>query len=114
MFPELSIALVAILLAIASNPGGLILVDEMENGVYYKHFRAMWKTIINFAHIYDCQIFSTTHNEEWLEALAETAEEHIESVAFWRIERAERQPVVRQFSGKVFKAGIETGGELRG
>ncbi len=104
---------ISILLGIASRPRSVVLVDEAENGVYFKHHKGAWGALLNFAREFDSQIFTTTHSEEWLEALAEAAGEENEDISLWRMERSNEGPVIRQFSGATFKAGIETGGELR-
>jgi AAA15 family ATPase/GTPase len=104
----------ALLLTIASRPKSVLLVDEIEAGLYHRHLRGLWKSIISFAHTYDSQLFLTTHSEEWLEALVDTAEPQLlDNIALWRIERTNNGPIIRQFSGQTLKAGIETGGEIR-
>lgn len=105
--------LIGIMLAIASRPQGVVLVDEMENGVYHKHHTAMWHSILSLARQHECQIFTSTHNEEWLEALIEAAGDEVADLALWRLERADDRPVLRQFFGRTFKGSIEAGGEVR-
>jgi energy-coupling factor transporter ATP-binding protein EcfA2 len=104
--------LVSIMLSIASRQRSILLVDEAENGIYYKHYRASWAGLLSFARQYESQLFLSTHSEEWLEALVDVADD-MSDVALWRIERTDAGAVIRQFSGKTFKAGIETGGEVR-
>lgn len=104
----------ALLLPIASRPKSVVLVDEIEAGLYHRHLKGLWKSILNFAHTYDSQLFVTTHSEEWLEALIDAAEpKTLANIALWRIERTDSGPIIRQFSGQTLRAGIETGGEVR-
>lgn len=105
--------LVAVMLSISTQPQGVVLVDEMENGVYHEHHTAIWRSILFLARQQQCQLFTTTHNEEWLEALVEAAGEHVSDLALWRLERINDRPVLRQFFGKTFKGSIEAGGEVR-
>lgn len=105
--------MVGILLAIASHPKSVVLVDEAENGVYYKHHAAYWRNLLSFARTYDTQLFISTHSEEFLEALVSAAGNDISDVALWRMEYSGQTPIVRQFSGETLKAGIEEGGEVR-
>lgn len=102
-----------ILLAIASRPRSVVFVDEIENGVYYKFQKGLWASLLNFARRYDSQLFLTTHSYEWLRTVAENTGEAMDEVALWRIERTDEGPIVRQFPGETFKAGIESGGEVR-
>jgi energy-coupling factor transporter ATP-binding protein EcfA2 len=104
--------LVSIMLSIASRARSIVLVDEAENGIYYRHHRASWAALLSFARQYDSQLFLSTHSEEWLEALVDVADD-MSDVALWRIERTDAGTVIRQFSGETFRAGIETGGEVR-
>ena len=59
---------VAILLGIASAPKGIVLVDQLENGLYYETLPAVWKAIHRFANEYKTQVFVTTHSSECLQA----------------------------------------------
>lgn len=104
---------VSIMLAIASRKHSVVAVDEIEDGLYFKHHAAIGRGLISLAKSYDAQLFLTTHNEEWLEGLAEAAGTSLPELALWRVERAPQQPIVRQFSGETFKAGIDSGGEVR-
>ena len=104
----------SLLLIIASRARSVVLVDEIEAGLYHRHVKGLWKSILTFAHTYDSQLFVTTHSEEWLEALVDAAQPAIlAEISLWRIERTPSGPVIRQFSGQTLKAGIETGGEIR-
>jgi len=65
--------LAAILLSMPAYPGGVILIDEIENGLYYKQLGIVWDAILDFANEYDCQIFASTHSIECLKALVPLA-----------------------------------------
>jgi len=41
-----------------------ILIDEIENGIYYKNFELLIKTIFEFAYKFNKQVFITTHSKE--------------------------------------------------
>ena len=106
--------LITVMLSVASFPKGVVLIDELENGVFHKHHVSLWRSLISLCREYDTQVFTTTHSEEWLEALIHAAGDDVSDLALWRVEGGEGHPIVRQFSGKTFKAGVETGGEVRG
>jgi ABC-type transport system involved in cytochrome c biogenesis ATPase subunit len=99
------------LLPIASRPRSVTLIDEAENGIYYKHHQAFWSAILSLTRKYEGQIFLATHNEEWLEALAiaSAASGLDQDISLWRIERGPRRPVVYQFTGEQVIAGIRVG-----
>ncbi|RKX91268.1 MAG: hypothetical protein DRP84_11865 [Spirochaetes bacterium] len=49
---------------IMSVPGGVVLIDEVENGLHYSKLTNIWKVIGRLAKDYDVQIFATTHSLE--------------------------------------------------
>lgn len=105
--------MVAILLAIASRPQSIVLVDEIENGVYYKHQPAIWRGLLRFLREHDGQMLVTTHSKEWLEALVDAAGDQLDDIALWRVERGPKGPEILHFAGDTLKAGIEHGSEIR-
>ena len=108
--------LLSILLAMASHPGSIVCVDEIENGLYHKHQRAFWRWLLSFSQKFDDQLFLSTHSEEWLQALVSVASEQaMKDVALWRIERNEKgKTIFHEFEGLTLKAGVEQGAEVRG
>jgi hypothetical protein len=60
--------LLSILLAIASAPGGVVLVDEIENGLHYTVMTDVWRAINQAAERFDTQVFATTHSWECIRA----------------------------------------------
>ncbi len=105
--------IVGILLAMASRSSSILLVDEIENGIFHTHQASVWRALLAFTRDYDSQLFVTTHSQEWLEALVEGAGEDVGDISLWRLERREDGPILRQFFGTTFRAGVEAGGALR-
>jgi Fe-S cluster assembly ATPase SufC len=105
--------LLGILLTIVSRPQSVVIIDEADNGIYFKRHAAFWKTILTFARTFDSQLFLSTHNEEWLAALAQVAGDETDDIALWRVIRGDDGPIVHQFAGTAFKAAEEYGGEIR-
>ena len=103
---------VGILLAIASRPRSVVLVDEMENGIYYKHRTAIWRGLFSFMREYDSQLFVTTHSQQWLESLVKSSADDLNDVSLWRLERSRKKIILHRFSGATLKAGIEYGQEV--
>jgi energy-coupling factor transporter ATP-binding protein EcfA2 len=106
--------MVSIAAAIASRERSVVLVDEIENGIYYKHLPALWTNILAFVRTYESQMFISTHSGECIEALVTAAKDKVDDIALWRIERDEDgSRVLKQFSGDTLRAGLERGGEVR-
>lgn len=82
--------ILSLALAIASNPGGIVLVDEIENGIHHSVMEKVWRAIGAFAKSYDVQLFATTHSYECIGAAhrAFKADEEDE-LRLFRIERTQ-------------------------
>jgi AAA15 family ATPase/GTPase len=104
--------ILSITLALASHPKSVILVDEIENGIYFKHHQAVWRGLSSLARRSESQLFVTTHNEEWLEAIFDEAV-NVGDVALWRLEITDDGPALRQFTGKQIAIAVQTSGEVR-
>ena len=105
----------SVLLAIASRNRSVILVDELEGGLYYSHHKAYWRVLIENARKHNAQLFVTTHSLEWIRALVEAAGNNNDDIALWRMERGDNnRPVISQFSGDELKDGVEYGVDVRG
>ncbi len=57
-------SVVGIVLAIANIRGGLVLVDEIENGIHYAAMGEIWKRVGTLSKEYGVQVFATTHSFE--------------------------------------------------
>jgi ABC-type transport system involved in cytochrome c biogenesis ATPase subunit len=103
--------IISVLLALASRVRSVVLVDEIENGIYYRHHKSMWSSLLKFTRTYEGQLFVTTHNDEWLQSLVDAADSEVDDIALWRVERDKNnRPIVRQFNGEQVVAGIQAGG----
>ena len=105
--------IVSILVSIAASPKSVVLVDEIENGIYYKHLPSVCKMLHQVAKNNDAQLIFSTHSEEWLEALAATSEIKSEEIVLWRTVRNDQGHDVAVFSGDDLRAGVEYGSEVR-
>ena len=54
-------------MAMAQN--GILLIDEIDNGLHYTSMPILWRAIIESASRYNVQVFATTHNIDSLRAL---------------------------------------------
>jgi predicted ATPase len=59
----------SIMLGVASNPGGVLLIDEFEVGFYYATLPKALDEILSFCDEYNVQIIATTHSYEFMQTL---------------------------------------------
>ena len=104
---------VAILLGIASAPKGIVLVDELENGLYYKTLGDVWRALHKFADQYKTQVFVTTHSMECLQAAADAIRVAPEDFALVRANLDGEERWLDTFSGEKLEGALESGFELR-
>ena len=105
--------LLGILLSIVSASKGTLLIDQIEDGFYFKKLPSIWKTIHKLAKASGTQIFATTHSRECLEALLPVVEENEEDFALLRASRVEDSIKFRLINGKQFESVLSQGFELR-
>jgi AAA domain, putative AbiEii toxin, Type IV TA system len=101
----------SIMLTISGRPRTVILIDEVEDGIYFQHQPVIWKGFAAMARQQEAQLFLTTHNEEWLEAVFKDGD--MDDVTLWRLTRDKGIPRLRQYSGKQISVAVEGSGEIR-
>lgn len=94
--------------AMASAPGGVVLVDDVDTGLHYSVMEKMWKHIAKIAEHLDVQVFATTHSRDCYEALAAVEEG---DATIHRIERGGTRSVI--FHGAMVAAAAANDVEVR-
>lgn len=60
--------LLSMALAFHEARNGVILVDEIENGLHHSKLKGIWQHVFRLAHAFDVQVFATTHSYECIRA----------------------------------------------
>ena len=83
------IKLMGIALRILADPGCVLLIDEIENGLHYSVYEELWSVIAEAAKTNGCQIIATTHSYETIAALSMGANNasRQDDFSFIRLER---------------------------
>ena len=111
----------SIVIAILTNPGGVVLIDEIEDGFYYKNLPVILRTLVDLCIQYEVQLFATTHSYEFLQVLsrvieeAETREEGLaQDFTLMRLERSNTYDTsLTLVRGDTYKAAIDQSFEVR-
>ena len=78
----------SLVLAIGSASGGVICIDEIENGLHYSIMTDVWRAIAKAARAFDVQIFATTHSLECIRAAHEAfSQDEIYDFRYHRLDR---------------------------
>ena len=79
--------LFGIILSLVNARGGLLLVDEFENGLHHTVQLDAWRTIFRLAQTLDIQVFATSHSWDAVETFQKAAAEAPEEGALIRLAR---------------------------
>ena len=81
--------LLTLALHLAVTPGGILLIDEIENGLHWSVLPQLWRFLVETARALDVQVVATTHSKDCLEGLAALHHTHpvlAEHVSVHRLE----------------------------
>ena len=59
----------ALIVSLYSCRNGVLLVDEIDNGLYYSVMKKLWKIVFKTAEQFNVQLYATTHNIDSLQGL---------------------------------------------
>lgn len=62
--------ILAIITSLYGCKGGVIFIDEIDNGMHFSSLSSLWRAVIKTANLLNVQVFATTHNIESLQSLS--------------------------------------------
>ena len=97
---------------------GIILIDEIENGIYHKRLGNVWKSLEWLSREFNVQVFATTHSYECVKAAhsAFKLNEVADELSYIRLQRnlkTQRLECVAYDDPEVFDYALEYGREVR-
>ncbi|MGB7339389.1 MAG: AAA family ATPase [Phototrophicaceae bacterium] len=109
--------LLQFILAIGNANGGIVFIDEIENGLHYSVLIDTWIAIQKAAELFDTQIVTTTHSLEMIraaqQAFAHTGEDDFR---YYRIDRHPEtgDPLAVKYAPETIDFAVEMNYEVRG
>jgi AAA15 family ATPase/GTPase len=103
-----------LVLASVSARNGVVIVDELENGIFYEKFGALWETLYKLCEKNGTQIFVTTHSDECLKAVAPVIDGRDKEFCLLRSEILNGQCRVVEITGAAMRDALRTSIEIRG
>lgn len=98
-------------LALVNTKDGLLLVDEVENGLHYSILPDVWRLIFQTARRLNVQVFATTHSWDCIEAFQRAAEDSPEDGVLVRLQNQDGDVTATVFDERrlavVTREGIE-------
>lgn len=102
-----------IILSLVSCKGGVLLIDEFENGLHWSVQSRVWKMIFELAQKLDVQVFASTHSRDCVTGFQEAWEENESDGAFLRLMREENRKPVEEYSLEQLRKSIKIDVEVR-
>ncbi len=104
----------SLVLAIANAPGGVVLIDEIENGLHYSVQKKVWQVIAQAARQANVQVFATTHSWEcirWAHEAFSESEEY--DFRLFRLDRTDGDVSVSSYDRERIESALFNAVEMR-
>lgn len=99
---------------IGTARNGVLLVDEIENGVHHSALTDLWRAIGGAARNFDTQIFATTHSAEAVVSAHQSFSESYDyDFRLHRLDRVNGEVRVVTYDREALEAAIQAGLEVR-
>jgi hypothetical protein len=102
-----------IIVALVNAQNGILLVDEFENGLYWKVQPKVWDVVFQLADRLNVQVFATTHSRDCIRAFDEAWNKHLQSGAFFRLDARPEGVKITEYNAETLTDAIETDVEVR-
>jgi AAA15 family ATPase/GTPase len=108
--------ILAVILSIYNMSGGVILIDEIENGLHYSIQEILWEAIFEAAIAFDVQVFAATHSYENIKAYSAAYEklgDKDDKIRLFRIENEKDKVRLIDFNHEMIDMAIAKDWEVR-
>jgi AAA15 family ATPase/GTPase len=106
------------MLLLALHKGKLVLIDEVDAGIYHNRFKQFWKIILEIAKKDNTQIIATTHNDECIkyftEELKDLGESFQKDSRVVQLKKVNDVTKIRSYEYDSFNLALIDGLEIRG
>ena len=104
---------VSIALAIVSNKNGVVCIDEIENGFYFKDQQLIMRSLLLLCDQFNVQMFASTHSLEFLKAIADVMESRAKDLTILKTKFEHNVCSIRKIEGPGSISAIEQDIEIR-
>lgn len=108
------VRLFSITLALIESEGGVLLIDEVDNGLHYSVMPQLWRLLGDLAEKHDVQVFGTTHNDDIIRTALESFVEADGMLGLFRIDKRDDRHTMVGYSDEAMQAVREEHFEVRG
>jgi hypothetical protein len=108
------VRLFSIILELVASRDGVLLIDEIDNGLHYSVMPKLWKLLGELAEKHNVQVFGTTHNDDIIRSALEMFADTEGILGLFRIDKRGSQHVMVSYSDEAMEAVREVPFEVRG
>lgn len=103
-----------IILSIMKNKNGIVLIDEIENGLHVSILEKFWQVLYDIAVENNVQLFITSHSKECMVAAEKVVTEHEADFSLFRMVSKDGKIIVRQTDGQSLSQYLGADYDFRG
>lgn len=103
--------ILSLVLGMVNSANGVCLIDEIENGVYYRRQPELWKMIGMLAEQLNVQVFATTHGLDCIRSFADVLGK--QDAQLIRLEKRAKGLTAVCYSGEELRVAMDNDMELR-
>ncbi len=104
----------SVLLAITNANGGVVLIDEVENGLHHSVLVDVWKAIAVAARHNNVQVFATTHSYECIAAAHDAfADNEPYDLRLFRLDRRDETISLAKYDREIVETALDMNMEVR-
>ena len=108
------VRLFSIVLELIASRNGVLLIDEIDNGLHYTVMPKLWMLLDTLSERHNVQIFGTTHNDDIIRSAMEAFVDKDGTLGLLRIDRRGDRHVMVAYSEEAMKGVLEVPFEVRG
>ncbi len=81
------VRLFTMIVELTASRGGLLLIDEIDNGLHYSVLNKLWALLDHLTKLHGVQLVATTHNEELIQSALEAFASKPDDLGLFRIDK---------------------------
>ena len=93
--------------------GGLVVVDEIENGLHYRVLPELWRRVQAMVREFDVQMFATTHSRECIDAALDAFSSQSSALSVHALSRHDDGVHAVTYAGETLEAARDINLDLR-
>jgi AAA15 family ATPase/GTPase len=110
------IKIISLLSALRFAKDGILLIDEIENGLHFSSLQLLWEAVLKAASLYNVQIFATTHSYECVNSFYSSynkLDEKNDNISLIRLENQSDEIKAVSYSAADIKTALDNQWEVR-